>query len=84
MNNTVSHLLSNSSKLIGTKAVLKGVANKDIRCVILASDIEAVVTNKVKSSCEKYGIQIIEYPSRHELGKLCGIEVACACVGIIK
>lgn len=83
MNSSVSHLLSNSSKRIGTNAVLKGVANQEIRCVILASDADSAIIDNVKRCCEENGVGILTVPSKEELGKACKIDVACACVGII-
>lgn len=83
MNSSVSHLLSNSSKRIGTNAVLKGIANQEIRCVILASDADGVIINSIRQACEEHGIGMLLVPSKEELGKACKIDVACACVGII-
>lgn len=83
MNSTVSHLLSNSSKRIGTKAVLKGIACQEIRCVILAGDADKVIVNSVKQACKENGVEVLSVPSKVELGKACQIDVACACVGII-
>ena len=83
MNSSVSHLLSNSSKRIGTNAVLKGIANQEIRCVILASDADGVIINSIRQACEEKGVGMLFVPSKEELGKACKIDVACACVGII-
>ncbi len=83
MNSSVSHLLSNSSKRIGTNAVLKGIANEEIRCVILASDADSLLISNVRQACEEKGVGILLVPSKEELGFVCNIDVACACVGII-
>ena len=36
-------MLTNSSKVVGSKQVLKGISDSTVRCVIVASDADAQI-----------------------------------------
>ena len=77
-------LLNNSSKVVGTKQVLKGMASDELRCVILSEDADDFIKTKVKTQAQKCGVEVIVAPSISWLGNECKIAVGAATVGIIK
>ncbi|MGN0795419.1 MAG: ribosomal L7Ae/L30e/S12e/Gadd45 family protein [Christensenellales bacterium] len=77
-------MLNNSSKVVGTKQVLRGMASDELRCVILSEDAEDFIKTKVRTQAEKSGVEVIVAPSMAWLGKECNIAVNAAAVGIIK
>lgn len=83
-NAEILKLINNSSILVGTKQVLKACAKDALRCVILASDADESLCDKVTQLCHEHDTEIIIFPSKRELGLAAGIEVASAVVGIEK
>lgn len=83
-NADIKKLINNSSILIGTKQVLKACAKGALRCVILASDADESICSKVLQTCAQYNTEVLSFPSKRELGRLAGIDVASAVVGIEK
>lgn len=69
-------------KLVGLKQVLKGIEADNIRCVVIASDsdsfIEECVTEAIGTKC----VSVLFCPTREELGRLVGIDVKAAVVGL--
>lgn len=80
----VVSMLKRSPKLVGLKQVLSSVGSGKLRCVVLAPDADPDIRGKVLTACIRHSVEVINYASKAELGKLCGIEVACATVGILK
>ncbi len=80
----LTKLINNSSKLIGTRQVLKAIINGTIAKVIIATNIDEVLFSKLKSECSNYNIPMVREFSKHELGKMCNIDVDCAVIGILK
>ena len=81
--NEISHLLNNYSEiLVGKRAVLKAVALGKIKCVVLADDVDANILRDITMACLDKGVKIYGCESKQLLGKLAGIDVACACVGL--
>ncbi|HEY8423797.1 MAG TPA: ribosomal L7Ae/L30e/S12e/Gadd45 family protein [Clostridia bacterium] len=83
-NADIKKLISNSSLLVGTRQVLKACAKGELRCVVLASDVDESLGEKILQTCSQYNVEVLRYPSKRELGRLAGIEVASAVVGIKK
>ena len=50
-------MLNSSSKVVGTKQVLRGMASDELRCVILSEDAEDFIKTKVKTQAEKCGMK---------------------------
>jgi ribosomal protein L7Ae-like RNA K-turn-binding protein len=80
----IKKLINNSSALVGMRQVLKACAKGALRCVILASDADEGICDKVLQACAQHNTEVVMFPSKRELGKLAGIEVASAVVGIQK
>ncbi len=77
-------LIKNSSRLVGLKQVLAGVTNDAVRCVLVSCDSDDFVMRAISDAVSTKDILVQTVCGKHKLGKLCGIDVACAVVGILK
>ncbi len=75
-------MLKHSSKVVGSKQVLKGISDGTVRCVIVASDADADLRRKIVASASVHGVKVERLPSKRHLGEMSGIEVAAAVVGL--
>ena len=78
------NLVNNSSKLIGTRQVLKAIINGAVTKVIVANNIYEVLFEKIKDECAKHHIPMVRAFTKFDLGTLCHIDVDCAVVGLVK
>lgn len=70
--------------IIGTKQTMKALKNSDIELVIIATDADCNVTDKVLDLAREQNVPICHVNSMKKLGKSCGIEVGAATVAIVK
>ena len=77
-------MLNHSSKVVGSKQVLKGMSDGTVRCVIVATDADVDLRKKIVASAKASNVSIVRVPSKRHLGELAGIEVAAAVVGILR
>ena len=77
-------VLQGKEIVIGTKQTLKALENDKVQQVFLASDADLRVVQKVKVLAEKKEVPITFVESMKRLGKVCGIDVGAATVGITK
>ena len=75
-------MLNSSSKVVGSKQVLKGISDGTLRCVIVASDADAELKKSIAKEAAKRRLTIFYVPSKRRLGEAAGVEVAAAAVGI--
>lgn len=80
----LEQMLTCSSKVVGSKQVLKGISNSTVRCVIVALDADVEVRKKIVEKAKAHRIDIVYVPSKRKLGEQAGVEVATAVVGIIQ
>lgn len=83
MEPSIIKLLS-EKKVIGLRQVNRGIKDDQIRCVLIAEDTEPHIRQELLSTCRKARIPIKKFASKEEMGKMLGIDVACATVGILK
>lgn len=83
-NADVNKLINNSSILVGTKQVLRACANDVLRCVILASDADHTLSDRITALCSQHKIDVHRCASKKELGTAVKIDVACAVIGVLK
>lgn len=76
--------LNDSSKVVGSKQVLKGISDGTVRCVIVAADADAELRKKIVLSARTHNVKVVRVPSKRHLGEAAGIEVATAVVGLTK
>lgn len=67
-----------SELVVGFKQVLKGIEEGTARCVVVASDSDSFIIERVTERAKFYGVQIVECPTRAELGRLCRVDVPTA------
>lgn len=77
----LENMLTNSSKIVGSKQVLKGISDGTIRCVVVALDTDAELKKKIVAQAKSKGVNIIYVPSKKKLGELAGVEVSAATIG---
>lgn len=76
--------LASSEYVVGLKQVLKSLEEGTTRCVVVASDSDSFIKEKVISVAMEYGVEFIECPTKDELGRLCRVDVATAVSAIKK
>ncbi len=63
-----------------TKAIERGLA----KLVVAATDVDPKeIIMHLKPLCEEKGIPYVEVSSKKDLGKACGIDVACSAAAIV-
>ncbi len=68
--------------VVGFKQVLRGIEEGTVRCVVVASDADAFIVDKVKELATERGVEISECQSKELLGKLCKVQVPTATAAI--
>lgn len=80
----LEQMLNTSSKVVGSKQVLKGISDSTVRCVIVASDADAQIKKKIVAQAKANGVEIVYVASKKRLGESAGVEVSAAAVGIVE
>ncbi|MDY0410038.1 50S ribosomal protein L7ae-like protein [Virgibacillus soli] len=75
---------SKSHLIIGTKQTIKAMENGEISEVIIASDADPRVTQKVAETANELGVTCHSVDSKKKLGRACGIDVGASAVAIKK
>ena len=73
-----------SDVVVGLKQVLRCLEEGTTRCVVVASDSDSFIKERVISVAMEYGVEFIECPTKAELGRLCRVDVATAVCAIKK
>ena len=76
--------LAHGELVVGLNKVIKSIEEGTTRCVVVASDSDSFIVEKVTSLAMEYGVEFIECPTRVELGRLCRVDVATAVCAIKK
>lgn len=77
-------MLNTSSKVVGSKQVLKGISDSTVRCVIVASDADAQIKKRIVAQAKANGVEIVYVASKKRLGESAGVEVSASAVGIVE
>ncbi len=80
----LEQMLKGSSKVVGSKQVLKGLSDGTVRCVIVALDADAEIRKKIIVQAKAKRVDIVYVASKKRLGEQAGVEVSAAVVGIIQ
>jgi len=75
-------MIKRSSKVVGSKQVLKGISDGTVRCVIVATDADADLRKRIVSAASAHKVKVEKINSKRLLGETAGIEVATAVVGL--
>lgn len=81
---TAKDQIAAKEKVVGLKQVLRYIDESKLAIIYLASDAEVHVAERLQSSAKEHAVPIESAFSRNTLGKICGIDVGAACVGILK
>ena len=76
--------LARADLVVGLKQVLKCLEEGTTRCVVVASDSDSFIKERIEESVREYGVEFIECPTKAELGRLCRVDVASAVCAIKK
>ena len=71
------------AKVIGTKQVLRALAEGRVSVVYLAADADSALRQKVLEASAQAGAPVCEVPTMAELGKACSIAVKTAAAALI-
>lgn len=71
-----------ASITVGTKHTIRAIEKGQMAEVIVAEDADDRVIGRILSLCKEYEIPISYVDSMRHLGKVCGIQVNAAVVGI--
>lgn len=80
----LSKLLARSSKTLGYRETSKAIGKGTISLVIVSTNIDAALEKVILTECSNNNISVKRAFTKQELGKLVGLEVSCACVGILR
>ena len=81
---TLHRLAQGRAKTVGSKQTLKAIERGQAETVYIARDAERRVVEPVTAACRLRRIPVTEVESMRVLGKLCGIDVGCACASLLK
>ena len=76
--------LKNSSKVVGTRRLLRAVQAGEIAEAYIAMDADLFIVRQVRQACTEAGVRLNEVETMKELGRACGVEVKTASAGIKK
>jgi large subunit ribosomal protein L7A len=69
--------------IVGTKQTVKALKDGRVKYLVVATDADTRVTEKVIATAKEVHVPISKVDSMKKLGKACGIEVAAAAVAIL-
>lgn len=72
------------NKTVGSKQTLKAIEKDQALAVYIARDAERRVVEPIIGACRERHVPVVEVESMRALGKLCGIDVGCACASLLK
>ncbi len=70
--------LSDCEKTVGLKETMKAVEKNLAEKVFIAKDADARLLMDLLRECEARGIQVLEVPTKKELGRICHVQVGAA------
>lgn len=76
--------LASAEKVVGTRRLLRALANGEIAEAYLAMDADLFIARQVRQACEDAGVRLVEVDTMKRLGQACGVEVKTASAGIRK
>ena len=78
-------LIDNSpKKLVGLKQVLRGITDGTVWCVIVSSDCEEFIKERLYGTAAGKTVEFKKGPDMAELGRTMRIDVGAAVVGLIR
>ena len=75
-------LKASTSKVVGTRQVLRAIRNGGLKCVYVAEDADTFLFQRITQSAENAGIAVMRVRTMAELGTAGGVHVDTAAAGI--
>ncbi|MBQ3180612.1 MAG: ribosomal L7Ae/L30e/S12e/Gadd45 family protein [Firmicutes bacterium] len=76
--------LSSAKKHVGVKQTIRALESNSARLVYVAGDADRQLIAEVLALCIVKDVEIVNVPTRAELGDACGIDVGAAVVALLK
>ena len=76
-------MLNGSSKVVGSKQVLKGISDGTVRCVIVASDADADLKDRIVTAAREANVTVYGFSTMRKLGEEAGVDVAASAIGLL-
>ncbi|NLL55981.1 MAG: ribosomal L7Ae/L30e/S12e/Gadd45 family protein [Clostridiales bacterium] len=73
--------ISRQNLVVGYRQVVRGLSGNQLRCVMIASDTDIGIKDKIIALCQDKNIPYRIGMTKQETGKLLGLDVACAIYG---
>lgn len=80
----LTKVIAKSSKTLGFRETSKAISKGTINYVIVSTNIDEALEKVILTECSNNNISVKRAFTKQELGKLVGLEVSCACVGILR
>ena len=77
-------LVKSSRKLVGFRQVMRGITDGTVGCVLVSADADECIKTAVLERVAKHDAEYAEVMDKAELGRLCGVDVPAAVVGILR
>lgn len=78
----IDSIIKQNGIVVGLKQVVKGILKEEIETVLIATDCDSFVEEKILATGKK--VDIIKVFTGRQLGNACNIDVEAAAVGIVK
>jgi len=76
--------LKSAKFVVGLKQSLKMLEAGKVVKAYVAEDVDFFVADKIEAACKKHGIAVEKVATKHELGKMCKIDVDAAIVSVLR
>lgn len=76
--------LVNGNKVVGTRSLLKAIAEGSIKVAYIGADADLFITKKVEEACRAANVPLVQVSSMAELGRKCSSPVPAASAGLKK
>lgn len=67
-----------SQRVVGYRQVVRGINGNQIRCVLIARDVDSKIGHQIVSLCEQKNIPYKMVYDKVSMGKMLKLDVACA------
>ena len=84
MDEITAELMHTENRVIGTKQAIRALKTQDVRVLFLADDMDIEVREEIFAAVGEKDVHLVYVESKDELGRVCGIDVPCACAAILR
>ena len=85
MTEDYNSLIDNSpNRFVGLKQVLRGITDGTVWCVIVSSDCDDFIKERLREESRGRNVELVKGPEMSDLGRKVGIDVSAAVVGLVR